>query len=88
MFCDVFLHNALFLSKLPSGYISLFICRFLTYSSVPNFQNEKQIQMLCQKVGQVVHAFCPHGAPFLCVKFMEPAEEIIRRMKTEAPFCK
>lgn len=48
--------------------------------------NEKQIQMLCQKVGQVVHAFCPHGAPFLCVKFMEPAEEIIRRMKTEAPF--
>uniref|UniRef100_A0A158Q8X9 M_domain domain-containing protein n=1 Tax=Elaeophora elaphi TaxID=1147741 RepID=A0A158Q8X9_9BILA len=48
--------------------------------------NEKQVQMLCQKVGQVVHAFCPHGAPFLCVKFMEPAEEIIRRLKAEAPF--
>ncbi|EJD76668.1 hypothetical protein LOAG_16430 [Loa loa] len=48
--------------------------------------NEKQVQMLCQKVGQIVHAFCPHGAPFLCVKFIEPAEEIIRRLKTEAPF--
>ncbi|KAM3716526.1 30S ribosomal protein [Dirofilaria immitis] len=48
--------------------------------------NEKQVQMLCQKVGQVVQAFCPHGAPFLCVKFVEPAEEIMRRLKTEAPF--
>uniref|UniRef100_A0A8R1XZ55 GW182 middle domain-containing protein n=1 Tax=Onchocerca volvulus TaxID=6282 RepID=A0A8R1XZ55_ONCVO len=48
--------------------------------------NEKQVQMLCQKVGQVVHAFCPHGAPFLCVKFIEPAEEIMRRLKAEAPF--
>lgn len=44
--------------------------------------------MLCQKVGQVVHAFCPHGAPFLCAKFVEPAEEIVRRLKTEAPFRK
>uniref|UniRef100_A0A915PRI4 GW182 middle domain-containing protein n=1 Tax=Setaria digitata TaxID=48799 RepID=A0A915PRI4_9BILA len=48
--------------------------------------NEKQVQLLCQKVGQIVHAFCPHGAPFLCVKFIEPAEEIIRRLKAEAPF--
>ncbi|VDN02386.1 unnamed protein product [Thelazia callipaeda] len=48
--------------------------------------NEKQVQMLCQKVGQILHVFCPQGAPFMCIRFIEPAEEVIRRLRTEAPF--
>lgn len=68
--------------------LSLFNFEFLADSWTFNFQNEKQVQMLCHKVGQVAQAFCPHGAPFVCAKFVEPVEEIIRRLKAEAPFCK
>ena len=50
-------------------------------------QNEQQIQMLAQKLGKLVRFFTPPaGGAFWGLKFVEPAETIVERMKAEAPY--
>uniref|UniRef100_A0A0N5AB40 Protein Gawky n=1 Tax=Syphacia muris TaxID=451379 RepID=A0A0N5AB40_9BILA len=50
-------------------------------------QSEQQIQMLAQKAGKLVQYFCPPaGGAFWGLKFMEPAEAVVERMKAEVPF--
>lgn len=48
--------------------------------------NEKQVQMLCQKVGQILHIFSPPGSSFVCVKFAEPVEAVVSRLKAEVHY--
>lgn len=51
-------------------------------------QNEKQVHMVCQKVGQILQFFCPPASSFVCVKFTEPVDAILARLKAEVPFSK
>uniref|UniRef100_A0A915C7J6 GW182 middle domain-containing protein n=2 Tax=Parascaris univalens TaxID=6257 RepID=A0A915C7J6_PARUN len=48
--------------------------------------NEKQVHMVCQKVGQILQFFCPPASSFVCVKFTEPVDAILARLKAEVPF--
>lgn len=49
--------------------------------------NEQQIQMLAQKAGKLVHCFCPQaGGAFWVLKFAEPAETVVERIKAEVPY--
>ncbi|MFH4975469.1 hypothetical protein AB6A40_002178 [Gnathostoma spinigerum] len=48
--------------------------------------NEKQLRMVCQKVGQVLQYFYPPGSSCACVKFADPVDAVVQRLKAEIHF--
>ncbi|VDK44125.1 unnamed protein product [Anisakis simplex] len=48
--------------------------------------HEKQVHMVCHKVGQILQFVYPPHSSCVCVKFADPVEAIVARLKAEVPF--